>query len=106
MTRNEEIEIKSFKVYPVNKDYYEDEYGHSGYVDNNRHAREAFVKGAVWADEHPKSGLIDVDAACLWLIDSLKAHNLMSTTAIEYFVGGFKNFCEIRNKELWQEKKM
>ena len=68
--------------------------------------KESYRQGIEWADEHPKSGLVDVDGACLWLIDSLKAYNLMSTTAVEYFVGGFKNFCEIRNKELWQEKKM
>lgn len=68
--------------------------------------KESYRQGIEWADEHPKSGLVDIDAACLWLIDSLKAYNLMPTTAVEYFVGGFKKFCEIRNKELWQEKKM
>lgn len=99
MSRNKEIEIKSFKVYPVDKDYYEDEYGHSGYVDNNRHARETFAKGEVWADEHPKSGLVDVDDACAWLENELPTHSEMTPHSIKFFVECFRSNFTNKNKQ-------
>ena len=28
---------------------------------------QSFVLGAVWADEHPRKGLVDIDKVCDWL---------------------------------------
>ena len=32
-----------------------------------RGLKEGFEKGAKWADEHPKKGLVSIDKACEWL---------------------------------------
>ena len=37
------IEKKAFEVYPIDKDYYEDDFGNSGFYDKNYLARETFI---------------------------------------------------------------
>ena len=54
MTREEEIEQEARDNYP----YWED-------------AFISFCRGAHWADEHPKSNLVDIDKVCEWI----KEHN-------------------------------
>ena len=51
MTRKEQIEREAL--------LYED-----AYADNNYHA---FKRGAKWADEHPKEGLVSIDKVCKYL---------------------------------------
>jgi len=50
MTRKEEIIGESYKVYPLNSD-----------------KRQAFIRGAKYADQNPKDNLVDIDKVCEWL---------------------------------------
>lgn len=34
-------------------------------------ARDIWIEGAEWADEHPKENLVDIDEVCEWLKDNL-----------------------------------
>ena len=61
---------------------------------------EDFIQGAKWADEHPKSGLVDVDGACGWLMDNLQTYSEMTPLMIDFFVGAFKNFCEQKKQKV------
>ncbi len=40
------------------------------FLDKNKNIyfyADAFEGGAVWADEHPRKGLVDIDKVCKWL---------------------------------------
>ena len=47
MTREEEIIGESYKIFPLNSD-----------------KRQAFIRGAKYADQNPAPNLVDIDKAC------------------------------------------
>ena len=56
MNREEEIGTASFEYICRND------------VINNEHiASISFTDGAIWADEHPRKGLVDIEKPCEWL---------------------------------------
>lgn len=56
MTRKEEIKKSAFDAFP-----------NEGW----ERQRVAFVQGALWADEYPRKGLVDIEKACEWLKDNV-----------------------------------
>lgn len=58
MTREEQIEKAKAELFPIG--------------DNGRNYEQAlsasgFDLGVMWADEHPRKGLVDIDRMCEWL---------------------------------------
>jgi hypothetical protein len=56
MTRKEEIKKSAFDAFP-----------NEGW----ERQRVAFVQGALWADENPRKGLVDIDKAYEWIADHI-----------------------------------
>lgn len=66
----------------------EEEFTHEGFVYANNIYMERkcelfevkdithdFVQGAIYADQHPRKGLVDIEKACEWLSDYIKYFN-------------------------------
>ena len=56
MARKEEIKKGAFDAFP-----------NEGW----ERQRVSFVQGALWADEHPRKGLVDIERACEWLKENI-----------------------------------
>ena len=56
MTRKEEIKKGAFDAFP-----------NEGW----ERQRVSFVQGALWADEHPRKGLLDIEKVCEWLENNM-----------------------------------
>lgn len=65
MTREEEIEREA------NRTSYNTDELHS------------FIKGAEWADENPKKGLVNIDKVCGWL-DNIDTDNYMDCETLVF----------------------
>ena len=85
MTREEERNKAAFEAYPANISY---STVIEQNVDYNRNSREIWLKGAEWADEHPKEGLVDINRACEFLEEHsekyMKFHNEGDSTIFTY----------------------
>lgn len=80
MTRAEERNKAAFEAYPENISY---STVIEQYVDYNRESREIWLKGAEWADEHPKEGLVDINKACEFLTHYCNQHGVYPTKRVE-----------------------
>jgi len=82
MTRQEEIEQAAGKAFPLPPLYNEEQRRSKQYAESWARARDqqwGFQMGAMWADEHPRKELVDIDEACEWL-----ENNLAKETAVLY----------------------
>ena len=70
MTRKEEIKKGAFDAFP-----------NEGW----ERQRVSFVQGALWADEHPKEGLVDIDKVCEWLKEMMQGHIVLEVLTGEHY---------------------
>lgn len=54
--------------------------------------RMAVIDGALWADEHPNEGLVNIDKVCEWLYQRQAVD--LEVSDIEKFINDFKNEME------------
>lgn len=93
MTREELVNSREYKIAGaalndisnIDEEYADNEDYIGGCLDG-------FESGALWADEHPNEGLVNIDKVCEWLYQRQAVD--LEVSDIEKFINDFKNEME------------
>ena len=55
---------------------------------------EDFVQGALWADEHPRKGLVDIEKVCEWLALNAEVYGDINRGNLNIMINIFKKDME------------
>lgn len=79
MARKEEIKKGAFDAFP-----------NEGW----ERQRVSFVQGALWADEHPRKGLVDIEKVCKWLALNAEVYGDINRGNLNIMINIFKKEME------------